>query len=271
MDAHEWLAELPENLKAQRRIIERIVELCQATPQARVFLVGCSIGRGAADEMSDVDSFLGTTSDGVEEVVSALYAALPEMGDLVDTMRHSYKGLTRIVAQFGGTVQLDLVIAPAITGLAFDEVALYDPDGLLTSERVKSADVVTADDIREWAFLGWNALANIVKYLSRGSLWEALDQLNDTRHRIWSLWAAARGTHYPVYGLTQVLDQDPNDLPERIETTVAGLDPDGLRAAALAAAGILDRVSRLAARVYDADLPDAMARHVTGLLTVTLT
>lgn len=267
MKTREWLNELPENLTAQRRIMQRLVELCLATPEARVFLVGCSIGRGAADEFSDVDSFLGTTEDGVEKAVNAVHAALPEMGDLVDTMQHSYKGLTRIVGQFGGTVQLDLVVAPAITGLAFDEVALYDPDGLMTSSRVKSPDVVAADDIREWAFLAWNALANVVKYLARGSLWEALDQLNYTRDRIWALWAAASGAHYPVYGLTQVLDRDPGDLPEGIETTVAGLDPDELYIAARASAAILAQVSQLAAERHNAELPGPMAAHVTALLT----
>jgi hypothetical protein len=203
VDGREWLAELPESLKAQRRIMGRLVELCLATPEARVFLVGCSIGRGAADEFSDVDGHLGTTEDGVEKTVTAVYAALPEMGDLVDTMRQPYKGVTRIVGQFGGTVQLDLTVAPAHAGRAFDEVALYDPDELMTGTRLKSPDVVTADDIREWAFLGWNALANVVKYLARGSRWEALDQLNYTRDRIWALWAAARGAHYPVFGLSQ--------------------------------------------------------------------
>jgi len=266
MDGREWLAELPGSLRAQRRIMQRMVELCEATPAARVFSVGCSIGRGVADEFSDIDSFLGTTEDGVEEAVSAVFAALPEMGDLVDTMRHSYRGLTRVVAQFGGTVQLDLVVAPAVTGRAFDEVALYDPDGLFAGRRVKSADVVTADDIREWAFLGWNALANVVKYLARGSRWEALDQLNYTRDRIWGLWAAARGAHYPVYGLTQVLDRDPSDLPKGIEVTVAGLDADELLAAARASAALLTQVSQLAAERYDAELPGPMATHVTALL-----
>jgi hypothetical protein len=246
--------------------MRRLVELCLVTPEARVFLVGCSIGRGVADEFSDVDCFLGTTEDGVEKTVNAVHAALPEMGDLVDTMQHSYKGLTRIVGQFGGTVQLDLVVAPAVTGLAFDEVALYDPDGLLTGTRVKVADIVTADDIREWAFLGWNALANLVKYLARGSRWEALDQLNDARDRIWALWAAARRAHYPVYGLTQVLDHDPGDLPEGIEATVAGLDAGELRAAARKSAALLTQVSRLAAERYDAELPGPMAAHVTALL-----
>jgi hypothetical protein len=263
-EARQWLA---GQLEAQRQIMTRLLDLCVAEPAARVFLVGCSIGRGAADELSDVDCFIGTTPGMADEVIAAVRAALPEMGDLVDALDHLYGKFNRTVAQFAGYVQLDLVVAPAIRGRKVDEVVLYDPDGRMVNERVPPADIVTPELIREWAFLGWEALANLAKYLRRGSLWEALARLDMARDRIWALWAAARGARYPVFGLSQVLDRDPGDLPDGIEATVAGLDAGQLRAAAIAAGEILDRVSAEAARVRGGTLPDAMARHVTELLT----
>jgi hypothetical protein len=270
MDEHEarqWLAALPPQLHAQRRIMERLLELCLAQPTARVFLVGCSIGRGAADELSDVDCFVGSTPDGVDELIAAVRDALPEMGELVDALEHPYRdGLTRIVAQFSGCVQVDLVVAPAHVGRAPDEVILFDPEGRMTSDRVVSADVVTAEKVREWTFLGWEALADMAKYLHRGSLWEALARLDQVRDRIWALWGAAHRVRYPVFGLSQVLDADPGDLPDGIEATVAGLDAAALRAAALASGRILEQVSALAAQVHGGTLPHALARHVTGLL-----
>jgi hypothetical protein len=264
--AREWLAGLPEQLAAQRRIMTRLLDLCAAVPAARIFLVGCSIGRDAADELSDVDCYIGTTEGAADEVIAAVHAALPEMGDLVDVLDHSYHGLTRTVAQFGGCVQLDLVVANVIEGHKVDEVVLYDSDGRMTTVRVTDPDIVTPERIREWAFLGWEALANMAKYLRRGSLWEALARLDEARDRIWALWAAARCARYPLFGLSQVLDHDPGDLPDGIEATVAGLDIDQLRAAAIAAGEILTKVSAEAARVHGGKLPDAMARHVTGLL-----
>jgi len=264
--AREWLAGLAPRLGAQRRIMERLLDLCVAEPAARVFLVGCSIGRGAADELSDVDSFLGTTPDGVDQVMASLRAALLAMDDFVDMLEHPYRELTRIVAQFSGNAQLDLVVAPAHQGRAPDEVILYDPDGRMDTDRVHPADVVTADSIREWTFLGWVALADLAKYLRRGSLWEALNRLNEARDRIWALWAAARGARHPVYGLSQVLDRDPGDLPGGIEATVAGLDAAQLRAAGIAASVVLQDVSELAARVHGGALPEALAGHVRTLL-----
>lgn len=264
--AREWLAALPTDLRAQRQIIERLLNLCREQPAARVFLVACSIARGAADELSDVDCFIGCQDDGAGDIIAAVRAALPEMGGLVDALEHTYAGRTRIVGQFDGCVQVDLIVGPAHHGRAPDEVVLFDPEGLMTSDRIPSVDVVTADLIREWAFLGWEALANLAKYLRRGSLWEALSQLHEARHRIWSLWAAARHARYPVFGLSQVLDFDPADLPDGMERTVAGLDPEELAAAAIASAEILGQVTALAAREYGADPPDALARHVTALL-----
>ncbi len=265
-EAREWLAALPAQLRAQRRIMERLLDLCLAQPAARVFLVSCSIGRGAADELSDVDCYLGCQPELVDEMIAAVRAALPQMGELVDVLAHAFRGMTRIVAQFSGCVQLDLVVAAAIEGRAPDEVVLFDPDGLMSSDRVVRSDIVTAEDVFEWAFLGWEALANVVKYLRRGSLWEALARLDQARDRIWALWAAARKARYPVFGLSQVLDRDPGDLPDGIEATVAGLDAAALRAAAIASAGVLSQVSQHAAQVYAAAVPDALARHVTALL-----
>ena len=83
-------------------------------------------------------------------------------------------------------------------------------------EHTPSVDRVDGDQVREWAFLGWIALADLVKYLERGSLWEAHARPHEARSRIWALWAAAKGARYPVFGLSRVLDRDPNDLPEGI-------------------------------------------------------
>jgi predicted nucleotidyltransferase len=261
-----WLATLPPALVAQRRIMAGLLELCRAHEAARVLLVGCSVGRGAADELSDVDCFIGCADGGVDQTVAAVLAQLPALGDLVDALVHPYAGMTRIVGQYAGTVQLDLVVAPAVEGRAADEVVLYDPDGRLAGVRAVDADRVTPELVREWAFLGWESLAHLAKYLRRGSLWEALARLDMARERIWALWAAARGARYPVFGLSQVLDKDPADLPAGIEATVADLDAGRLRAAGRAAAQVLREVSELAAGVHGGELPDAMAAHVTGLL-----
>lgn len=120
--------------------------------------------------------------------------------------------------------------------------------------------------MREWTFLSWEALADVAKYLRRGSCWEALARLDAARDRIWALWAAARKARYPVFGLSQVLDRDPDDLPDSIAATVADLDAARLAAAAATAGAVLGRVSARAAQVHGGELPDALAGHVMTLL-----
>ncbi|HEY0933564.1 MAG TPA: hypothetical protein VGD91_07470, partial [Trebonia sp.] len=140
------------------------------------------------------------------------------------------------------------------------------------TDRTEPADgsalayAVTGEQVREWAFLGWIALADAGKYLRRGSRWEAHSRLHEARHRIWALWAAAHGALYPWHGLSQVLDEDPGNLPPGIESTVAGLDPADLRRAAIASAAVLAAVSAAAAQRHPAELPAAMAAYVTGAL-----
>ena len=295
MEGRAWLAALPEELTAQRRVLTGLVDRCEAWPLAMSLLVGCSLGRGAADELSDIDAALGvdappdkTGARRIETMEAMVVAALPELGALVDVLRHpigpASQHVRRILAQFADRTQLDLAVvadteieARRRAGGAPNFVSLYQapasaesdprmPADSGASRRAADAYAVTGEQVREWAFLGWIALIDADKYLRRGSLWEAHSRLHEARHRIWALWAAAQGAMYPWHGLSQVLDHDPGDLPPGIESTVAGLEAADLRRAARASAGVLAAVSEAAARRHPADLPAAMADYVTRAL-----
>jgi hypothetical protein len=276
----------------------------------RSLLVGCSLGRGAADALSDIDAALGVDAErgqaGADRVGTAegmVVAALPELGPVVDVLRHRTETADqlnlRIFAQFADGTQLDLaVVAQADidirrrAGGAPDFVPLYRASVLPDSPALNAealagreqpgcaqpgdaqpggeplaAFAVTGDQVREWAFLGWCALIDADKYLRRGSLWEAHNRLHQARHHIWALWAAAHGALYPWHGLSQVLDHDPDSLPPGIEATVASLDTADLYRAARASAEVLAVVSAAAARRHPADLPTAMAAYVTRVLS----
>jgi hypothetical protein len=295
-----WLAALPDDLAAQRRVMASLVDRCEDWALAVSLLVGCSFGRGSADGLSDIDAALGVDAPrgeaGAERVgamEALVVAALPELGALVDVLRHrtgpADRWIRRIFAQFADGTQLDLaVVAQAEIeerrrrGGAPDFIQLYQapaPQGsgepaartpagasALGSEP-PAAYAVTGEQVREWAFLGWCALIDADKYLRRGSLWEAHSRLHEARQHIWALWAAAHGALYPWHGLSQVLDHDPGNLPPGIENTVAGLNTADLRNAACASAGVLATASQAAARRHPADLPTPMATYVTGALT----
>jgi hypothetical protein len=269
----EWLAGLPEEVAAQRRMMTALVDRCERWPLVKSLIVGCSLGRGAGDALSDIDGALGVDPKDVIAMEEILVAALPEFGEVVDVLRHPagpQRQWRRVFAQFADGMQLDLPVVDEANirerlgnGGAPDFVVLYER---ASDVAVPAAYDVSADQIREWAFLGWCALIDLDKYLRRGSLWEAHDRLHDARHRIWALWAAANGAMYPWHGLSQVLDHDPSNLPPGIESTVACLDPSDLRRAARASATILTEVSQVAADRYRADLPTAMADYVSRAL-----
>jgi hypothetical protein len=291
-----WLAGLPDELAAQRRVMTRLVDRCEAWPLATLLLVGCSLGRGAGDELSDIDAALGVDAPrgeaGAERVGAAeamVVAALPELGALVDVLRHrtgpADQWARRIFAQFADGTQLDLaVVAEAEIELrrrdggAPDFIALYQASiapgaGAHAAAAAPAgppaggaAYAVSGEQVREWAFLGWCALIDADKYLRRASLWEAHGRLHEARHHIWALWAAAHGALYPRHGLSQVLDNDPGNLPPGIESTVAGLDLRDLRRAVRASTAVLATVSAAAAGRHPADLPTAMAAYVTCTL-----
>ena len=208
--------------------------------------MGCSLGRGAADALSDVDTALGVDAargapgtDRVMAVEHALVAALPVdsvVGLLRERIGAPDRLVRRVLVQLRDGAQLDLALmaetevrrGPA----APDFVSLYratvrdeaaDPPSSPEIARFPPADAVTAEQVYAWTFHGWWALGDALKHLQRHSPWEAHESLHAARGRIWALWAAAHGAPYPWHGLSQVLDQDPHDVPPGIEGTVAGL------------------------------------------------
>ena len=75
LSGRAWLAALPDELAAQQHVLTGLVDRCEVWPEVRLFLVGCSLGRGAGDALSDIDAALGVSDEPGAERVEALWAA----------------------------------------------------------------------------------------------------------------------------------------------------------------------------------------------------
>lgn len=275
MDASDWIARLPEDLARQRVMLDALLQEIRRDPRWRWLELGCSIARGTGDALSDLDIGLGVDDvvwaetlnvvpdllAPLGEIVDVLYARLPAMGD----QPHHY-----VFAQYANGVQVDLVLVPAgpPSRVQPENIVLYDPDARRTEPWAEDVLQAGAGSVREWTFLGWKALADVAKYLQRGSLWEALERLHEARTQVWRLWAVAQGVRYPLYGLTAVLDHPESALPFGIESTVARCDWHELKQAAVACAGLLRDTSSAAAEITRVDLPGDMAAFVDERLRV---
>jgi hypothetical protein len=272
-----WISSLPPELAPQRQAVSALLDLCETTPCVASFSVGCSLGRGAADRLSDVDAALGVRaprgpvgSERTRAVLDAVIDLLPTLGTLVGVLRQQTGSdelpVRRVFAQFDDRLQLDLavVVEEAVRrgDAAPDFVPLYWSDDRPTATNGPSARDVGSEQLQQWSFLGWRALLDADKHLQRGSLWEAHHRLHEARQTIWRLWATAQRATYPWHGLSQVLDHDPGHLPPGIEATVAGLDAGELRRAVGAAVQVLHRAGAAAARACRTRLDPGMADYV---------
>jgi hypothetical protein len=269
-----WLAGMPDAVARQRALLERLLVALGSEPALTGLTVGCSLARGAGDEWSDIDAGLAVDADAWPGVVGRALDVVRAVGDVVDVLDQPWpfgeRGTARhVFTQYADGTQLSLVVAPGAwwAGHAPGDVVLRDTDRTLAPERRPRSLAASADDVREWAFEGWIALADLVKYVARGSSWEALARLTEARHQVWRLWAVAHGVAYPTFGMTAVLDEPAAGLPPGIEGTVADLDLPDLLGAARRLADLLDDVSaRAAAAVPGVALPRGMAAHVRGML-----
>jgi hypothetical protein len=262
------VAGLPAELDGQRAILSRLLDYCAADPRVSWLVIGCSLGRAAADRLSDLDLGAGVPAADFDAARAGLRRAVDALGDLVESFEHQLPGVTgphsRIFAQYADRCQVDLVVmADSVdAGRVPDVVVLHDPAGRVAIAGPSAP--VTPGQVREWAFLGWCALADLGKYLRRGSAWEALARLDEARAQLWKLQAAAAGVAQPRYGLTSILDYRPGRVPAAMTGTVAGLEPAGLLAAARQVARLLAGAGAGLDPAQRAALPAPMARYVTA-------
>jgi hypothetical protein len=264
----DWIDDLPPELAGQRGLLRGLLALCDADDRISWLVIGCSLARSAGDRLSDLDMAMGIRDEDFEATRPDLRRAVDGLGELVESYYHQLPGLTqaheRIFAQFADRSQVDLVLFPASVpgGSVPNVVALYDPDDRLVIAGERKP--VTSGQIREWAFGGWCALADLGKYLRRGSTWEALARLNEARAQLWQLWAVTLDVPDPQYGLTSILDFAPGQVPASFEGTVADLDPGRLLDAARRVAALLHEAGERLPDDQRAVLPGAMARYITA-------
>jgi hypothetical protein len=262
-----WIDRLPDELAGQRALLRGLLAACESDERIRWLVVACSVGRGAADGLSDLDLGIGIADDQFDAALPDVRRLVDGLGDLVDSYHHRLPGLTitheRIFAQYANRCQVDLVVFPATQtiGQVLDAVVLYDPDGLVVASW--EPQPVTAEQAREWAFGGWCALIDLGKYLRRGSPWEALQRLYEAQAQLWRLRATCFEVPNPQYGLTSILDFAPERLPPDMERTVSDLDRARMLAAGQNLARQLTEVAALLRPDLKAAMPIAMGKFVT--------
>ncbi len=266
-----WLDNL--GLPGHAEILRRFLDEVERQPVFRFVELSCSVARGAGDELSDLDLGLGIADEQWPAALSIVPALLRRLGETVDLLEHVLAEWgdiphRRFFVQYRDRVQVDLVAFPASrrSGMPPGSVALYDPDGRLMATMVSKLERATPEEVHEWVFLAWVALADLDKYVRRESPWEALERLHKARTYVWQLWAIAIEAPYPSFGLTSVLDQPASAGPPGLAETVATLESDDIRRAGLALADLLSTVSGAAAATTGAVLPMSLPRYVGELL-----
>lgn len=265
-DGRQWIEGLPDEMAGQREIMLRLLDWSQHGELVRFLVVACSVGRGAGDRLSDLDMGMGVAAEDFDAAVTEVGRAIDELPGLVESYHHKLAGITttheRIFAQYANRCQVDLVMIPVTEtwGGVKDEVVLYDPDRRRTVRFEPSP--VTPAQAREWAFNGWNCLADVGKYLRRGSAWEALERLHQARAEYWRLLATAAEVANPQFGITSLLDFAPDAVPADLARTVSQLDHGGLLRAARRLADELTEVGELLPAELRAALPAAMADYI---------
>lgn len=265
-----WLRDL--GLPRHEHALRHIIGWAEREPQIRWLEVAGSFAWGGQDELSDLDLGVGIAEKHWPAALPLVRAAVESIGDVVEIWEHEIdewgdRPHRRFFGQLRDGLQIDLVAMPAASrkGLPPTSLSLYDRDRILAQRWDPPSLTATGEQLRDWAFAGWVALADVDKYVRRGSTWEADARLHEARTMAWRLWAAASAAAYPDFGLTSALDEGP-PAPAGMEQTVAALDVNEQLRAARALADVLDAV---AARVNvdgDVELPTGLREWVRGRL-----
>jgi hypothetical protein len=268
MTGRAWIDDLPDEMAGQKAIMRRLLDACEADDRIRWLAVGCSVGRGAGDALSDLDMALGVRGEDFDAAITDIRPVVDGLADLIDSYHHLLPEVKepheRIFAQYADRCQLDLVVFPATADIGSGPsiVVLYDADDAIVVRAERPP--VAPSQVREWAFRGWCCLADVGKYLRRGSAWEALVQLHEARDNWWRLWALAHDVRDARYGIVSILDFAPGIVPADAAGTVPRLDLAELTSAAQKLAELLGGVRAYLAPEYLDVLPNAMAAYITA-------
>ncbi len=262
-----WIEELPDDLSAQGRLLDGLLEVCERDAALSWLVIGCSLARAAADHLSDLDLAMGVEGDEPATAADRVRQAVVGLADPVESLIHRLPGVAvdheRLFVQFEDRTQIDLVVVPAAaSSLSAQTVVLYDPDGRVNvADRLPS---VTSATQREWAFLACCALVDVGKYLRRESVWEAFGRLNAARDELWKLVAVTLGVPDAQYGITSALDFAADRVPVAMASTIASLGLTSIATAARNLAALLAEIGRRLPSEAQAVFPARMLDYVTA-------
>jgi predicted nucleotidyltransferase len=242
VDGRAWIDSLPSRLEPQRNLLRALVDAVDRDPRFRALALGCSIARGNADELSDIDVGLWTTDEAWPEAAETTRDLLESLGDVLDALVQPDPPGPWIVVHYTSGIDIDASVRRAsdAKGRVPELIVLLDRDGLLARPYEPPSLRADPERIREWRFLAWWELGNVAKYLDRGALWEALRWLEDVRRTIARLHASQLGVPYPEYGVTSIFDVAGADVPAGFGKTYARTDLDDVRRAARACMQLLE-------------------------------
>lgn len=136
-ETRAWLAALEARPPRHARILRALVDAGERDDRVRTVMVGCSIGRGVADELSDIDAHVMVADDAWPAVVDDVERVANAAGEPMEVLVHRLDGVSRdthrhVFVQYCDGVQLSLVVQPLAAqtrrGRAADVVVLHDPD-----------------------------------------------------------------------------------------------------------------------------------------------
>jgi hypothetical protein len=223
-----------------------------ATEWCRWLELAGSLGRGAGDELSDIDAGIGVDLEALsyDQARSAALAAArtfaPVSDELIQALGTEAEPRDHLIVQYGDGRQLSLVVmdARARPGLPPEARAVLDRDGTLARPWRPAVYEADAAVRREWAFLAWISLGDCARHLVRGRRWRAVAALQEARAETWKLIAAELGVGYPGFGSVSVDSAGLAPPPELEHSLPGDLRPESILAAADALARTLAPLSR---------------------------
>jgi hypothetical protein len=268
------LASLRSRLPRHASLLDAMADVVRRDDRWRFLEVGCSLGAGGGDELSDIDAGLGYDGIDASDLDAAARAFASAAGVPVDLVVHRMErwpdDVCRVAAEYPDGLQLDLVVMPAPRrrGLPDRSISVVDKDQRLVAAYTPPDRLPpTVGLAREWVVLGWWAISTADKYVRRGALFEAVHAIDEARGHALRLWATGRGVPYAAFGLTSLLDFPPFELPVDLITTYAVPGRAGVVAAAnRATADLLAAASAAASAALGRDVSSPLDPVVRGRL-----
>jgi predicted nucleotidyltransferase len=251
---------------AQQTVLQRFIEACRDDPRVLAAFLGGSFAGGTADEYSDLDIYLVTTSEAYDDFFSERHSFMRRLGEPVFLEDFNTFGFDMLIFTYSDGVEGELALAPESQ---FEHIhggpykVLVDKKRILEGKEfpllapTEDQQLQTLQHLIYWF---WEDLSHFITGMNRGQLWLAYSYIEQMRRKCVNLAHLRHDFTVELSGYAKVEQDVPEEQLLPLHATFCPLDPEAMLQAARTIVSVYKQIAPSLGEEHGIEYPADLER-----------